>query len=69
MVWVEGEKKAEAVALAGFTACSAPYGAARNDRADYSPLRGREVVLWADDDTPGREDALKVADKLVDQLL
>lgn len=40
-----------------------PGGSKAADKADFSPLTGRDVILWADADTPGRE-AMKTAAKL-----
>jgi len=57
VVLVEGEKAADAVNdrdLAGLLAMTWPGGSAAVDRADWTPLAGRHVVLWPDADDPGR---------------
>ncbi len=51
---VEGEKCAEAVAALGLLTTTSPAGAQSADRADWSPLAGREVVVLPDSDDPGR---------------
>lgn len=56
VVLVEGEKCADALTEAGFTATTAMGGAkAPTDRTDWSPLIGKQVVIWPDNDQPGRE--------------
>jgi len=55
VVLVEGERTAMAIAAAGFTGATWKSGAGQAGNADYSPLAGRPVVIWADDDTPGRK--------------
>ena len=61
VVITEGEPDAEAVQAAGFTAASYIGGSNSAHLADYSGLTGRHVVIWGDDDTPGRSAARKVA--------
>lgn len=57
VVLCEGEKAAQSVADAGMTAASYLGGAKQAGKAVYSPLQGRDVVIWADDDREGREAA------------
>ena len=64
VVVTEGEKSAEAVAEAGFVAASYIGGAKSAKRALYSPLQGRDVIIWADDDEEGRIAAADVARSL-----
>jgi 5S rRNA maturation endonuclease (ribonuclease M5) len=68
VIWVEGEKCADALNQLGFTATCHMGGAgmlSRNSAPsyDFSPLHGKEVILWPDNDKAGR----KVAE-LVQQL-
>lgn len=56
VVLCEGEKAAEALVHVGIEATTAMQGAkAPIDKTDWSPLRGKTVVVWPDNDTPGRE--------------
>lgn len=61
--YVEGESCADALANLGLLATTA--GGARSDeRADFSPLKGRAVTIWPDNDKRGTEHAERVAAKL-----
>ena len=67
-IWVEGEKCADALNQLGFTATCHMGGAgmlSKNSAPsyDFSPLHGKEVILWPDNDKAGK----KVAE-LVQQL-
>jgi putative DNA primase/helicase len=57
----EGEKAAEACAalLPGFVAVTSPNGSKSAAKADWSPLKGRRVVLWPDADQAGARYAVK----------
>ncbi|MDA8129664.1 MAG: DUF927 domain-containing protein [Betaproteobacteria bacterium] len=68
VVLCEGEKAAEACwdLWPDALAMTWPGGSKATDKADFSPLTGRDVVLWADADQPGR-DAMKTAAKLARQ--
>lgn len=68
VVLCEGEKAAEACwdLWPDTVGLTWPGGSKAADKADFSPLTGRDVVLWADADTPGRE-AMKTAAKLARQ--
>lgn len=61
---VEGEKcrEAGAGAFAGYAVLSWPGGSKGVKYADWSPLAGREVVLWPDADDAGREAMLGKVD-------
>ena len=60
---VEGEKCADALTEIGIGATTS--GAADSaGRADWSPLRGRECVIWPDNDEAGRGYAAAVIDRL-----
>lgn len=54
VVLVEGEKCADALIGIGVTATTAMNGAkAPIDKTDWSPLKGKDVVIWPDRDAPG----------------
>lgn len=59
IVWVtEGEKAADALVRAGHVATCPAWSAsipAVVDPSVWEPLRGRDVVLWRDNDEPGRK--------------
>ena len=60
-VWiVEGEKAADALTKIGAIATTSG-GADSADRADWTPLRGRECRLWRDNDEAGTDYAGNVA--------
>lgn len=60
----EGEKAADAAArlLPGLVAVSSPNGSKSAGKADWSPLRGRRVVIWPDADDAGAGYADAVVD-------
>src|SRR5215469_9398423 len=53
----EGEKAVDAARrlLPGFVVVTSPNGNKSADKADWSPLRGRDVVIWPDADLAGDE--------------
>ena len=53
----EGEKDAQALTNAGLTAVSWIGGAGRPHLADWSPVAGRDVIIWPDNDPPGAKAA------------
>ena len=54
IVLVEGEKCADALIAAGICATTAMNGSnAPAEQTDWSPLSGRKVVIWPDNDAPG----------------
>jgi hypothetical protein len=57
---VEGESCADALMEAGKLATTSG-GASSDATADWTPLRGRSVILWPDHDKPGAEYADRVA--------
>jgi 5S rRNA maturation endonuclease (ribonuclease M5) len=61
---VEGEKDVLAVEAAGGVAVCSAMGAGKADKFDWSPLRGKTVVVVADGDEPGRAHAQQVATQL-----
>jgi uncharacterized protein (DUF927 family) len=68
VVLCEGEKAAEACRelMPDHAALTWPGGGKAADKADFAPLQGRHVILWADADEPGRQ-AMKTAAKLARQ--
>lgn len=72
---VEGEKAADALISVGFAATTWPGGASGKKKSSYrdtcmlmrtdmSPLRGRNLILWPDNDEVGRIAMLVIADRL-----
>ena len=59
----EGEKAADAAAVLfpDFVAITSPSGSKAAGKADWSPLKGRQVTIWPDADSPGRDYAKDVA--------
>ena len=65
VVLVEGEGKAEALHSVGIIATTAMQGAkAPLEKTDWSPLVGKTVVIWPDNDEPGLTYAKGVSVKL-----
>ena len=62
VVICEGEKATDAAArlLTGFVVVTSPNGAKSAGKADWSPLRGRSVIVWPDADVAGLEYAQAV---------
>ena len=52
---VEGEKAADAAAelLPDFVVTTSPFGAKSAGKADWSPVEGRDVTIWPDNDEAG----------------
>ena len=50
---VEGEKCADALTELGFVATTAMGGAQSVSKTDWSPLQGKQIVIWPDNDEPG----------------
>jgi 5S rRNA maturation endonuclease (ribonuclease M5) len=66
IILVEGEKSADSLIAYGLTATTAMFGAnAPINKTDWSPLIGKEVIIWPDHDEAGKEYAQKVAQHLV----
>jgi hypothetical protein len=63
----EGEKASDASVsfLPGFVAIASPNGARSAGKADWSPLKGRRVVIWADAGAAGLKYANAVAERAV----
>jgi hypothetical protein len=63
---VEGEKCADAAApmLPGYIVTTWAGGAKAVKDTDLAPLSGRRVVIWPDADTPGRDAAERIAERI-----
>lgn len=65
VVLCEGEGCADKLAEVGIPATSAMQGAkAPIDKTDWSPLAGKTVIIWPDNDPPGFEYAKAVSERL-----
>ncbi len=60
IIITEGEPAADAVASMGSMATTSSGGAASPDRTDWSPLAGRDVLVWPDNDEAGQRYARSV---------
>lgn len=58
----EGEKAADAARAIGLLATTSPHGSQSARTADWSALRGRDVVILPDHDEPGERYAREVAE-------
>ena len=66
VVLVEGEKAADALISVGIVATTAMNGAsAPTDKTDWSPLAGKHVVIWPDNDQAGKDYAKSAAQACV----
>ncbi len=64
VILVEGEKAVGKLVEYGYAATTWAGGTPGVKKADFSPLKNRHVVLWADADEPGRKAMSKVAAKV-----
>jgi uncharacterized protein (DUF927 family) len=66
VVLCEGEKAADAAAelMPGYVASCWPNGSNSWHKADLTPLKGRSVLLWPDNDSSGQSCMEAVAEKL-----
>ncbi len=55
VIVVEGEKAVHALFDIGIQATTSPMGAGKASFADWSPLKGKSVYLWPDNDAKGIE--------------
>ena len=64
---VEGEKTADAAArlFPKAVVTTWPSGCKAIDKADWSPLQGRRIILWPDADQPGRQAMDLLAQRLL----
>jgi len=58
----EGEKAADALASIGLISTTSPNGSESAGKSDWSPLKGRRVVILPDNDAPGAAYAADVVD-------
>jgi hypothetical protein len=69
VIWVEGEKCADALNAKGYTATCTLAGASLTKKTaaqyDFSPLQGKELIIWPDNDAQGK----KLADLVQDLAL
>lgn len=67
VIIAEGEKAADAAAklFPQYVATTWPSGCKAFNKADWSPLQGRTVILWPDADDVGRQAMAKLAPKLL----
>lgn len=68
VIWVEGEKCADELTKLGYTATCTIGGSGMlsprtKDKFDFSPLQGKELIIWPDNDDAG----LKLA-KIIQEL-
>lgn len=65
VIFVEGEKCALSLIESGITATTAMCGStAPIDKTDWSPLKGKDIVIWPDNDETGKKFAKSIAEKL-----
>jgi hypothetical protein len=65
IILVEGEKCADALAKLGLLVTTSMGGSSGARFADWTPIKGREVIIWPDNDTPGQ----KYADAAAEQCM
>jgi hypothetical protein len=65
---VEGEKAVEGARdhIDSHVIVTWPGGTSAVAHSDFAPLKGRNIILWPDNDDPGRKAMRAIADKLVD---
>lgn len=67
VILVEGEKCAEALIKQGITATTAMCGANTDvKKTDWSQLKGKHIIIWPDNDEPGKKYAKNVGNKLLE---
>lgn len=64
VVVVEGEKCVHALHAIGIVATTSPGGSNAAHKADWSPLAGRLVIIWRDNDDAGQKYEQAVIDEL-----
>lgn len=67
VILVEGEKCADAInRISGRTGASWSGGSQSWERTDWSPLAGKDVILWADNDRPGSDVMYAIGARLLE---
>ncbi len=67
IVLVEGEKCAEVLIEKGITATTAMSGAnAPIEKTDWTPLKGKHIIIWPDNDEAGNKYAKNAEEKLLE---
>ncbi|GFR11886.1 hypothetical protein TNCT_218121 [Trichonephila clavata] len=67
IILVEGEKCAEALIEKGITATTAMFGAnAPIDKTSWTPLKGKHIIIWPDNDEAGNKYAKSAEKKLLE---
>ncbi|WP_264735970.1 AAA family ATPase [Wolbachia endosymbiont (group A) of Rhinocyllus conicus] len=67
VILVEGEKCAEVLIEQGIAATTTMSGAnAPIDKTDWSPLKGKHIIIWPDNDEAGKKYAKNVEKKLLE---
>lgn len=62
VILVEGEKCAQSLIDKGICATTAMGGAnAQLEKTDWTPLQGKDIIIWPDNDTPGKSYSERVA--------
>jgi len=51
---VEGEKCCDALARYGIVAVTGPFGSGKAEHTDWTPLASKNIVLWPDNDSTGK---------------
>lgn len=51
---VEGEKCCDALSRNRIAATTNPFGSGKAEHCDWTPLAGKNIILWPDNDEPGR---------------
>lgn len=67
IILVEGEKCAQSLIDQGICTTTSMNGAnAPIDKTNWSPLKGKHVIIWPDNDEPGKQYAQKAREKLLE---
>ncbi len=53
IIIVEGEKCCDALIRFGIAATTSPFGSGKGEHSDWTPLAGKNVILWPDNDITG----------------
>lgn len=67
VVVVEGESKTHSLNAYGFVGTTSPGGAGKAKHSDWTPLLGKTIILWPDNDTVGISH-MKDVEKILQEL-